>query len=155
MACFTLEREIGAPIERVFDASCDFRRAPEHIERIVHTEVLTDGPTRLGTRFRETRAMFGKEHTEEMEVVAFAPNQSYALGCESHGCRYHTELRFEPTGGERAGTKLSMTFQAEPLTLAAKVMSVLMRPMLKSCMKEMNHDLDDLKRVLEAPQAVG
>ena len=109
-------------------------------------EMLTDGPVGLGTRFRETRVMFKREATEEMEVTAFDAPHSYSLGCENHGCRYRTEFRFAPNG---SGTDLEMTFGAEPLTKTAKVMSFLMKPMMKTMMKHCSKDLEDLKAAVE------
>ena len=146
MASITIERSIEAPAERVFQAATDFAGAPERIAGILRMEVLTEGPVGPGTRFRETRKMFGKEATEEMEIVTFEPPRGYAVRAESHGCRYHTEFRFVPEG---SGTRASMVFDAQPVSFMAKVMSVLMRPMLKACAKEMEKDMDDLKRSLE------
>ena len=48
-----------------------------------------------------------------------------------------------------AGSKLEMTLEAEPQTLLAKGMGVVFRGMIKSCMKEMDKDLDDLKAAAE------
>ena len=42
-----------------------------------------------------------------------------------------------------------MTFDAEPQTFFAKMMGVVFRRMIKSCMREMDKDLDDLKAVAE------
>jgi hypothetical protein len=96
--------------------------------------------------------MFKREATEEMEVTAFDPPRSYTLGCESCGCRYSTVMRFTPRG---AGTDVAMTFEATPLTTFAKVMSPLMKPMVKSCLKQVAKDLDDLKASVEGPAATG
>ncbi len=124
----------------------DLRSAAERIRGIKKLEVLGDGPIGVGTRFRETRVMFKRECTEEMEIVSFDPPRSYAVGCESHGCRYRTEFRVTTSG---SGSELEMTFGAEPQTFFAKMMGVLFRGMIKSCMKEMDKDLDDLRAVAE------
>jgi carbon monoxide dehydrogenase subunit G len=152
MLQFTLEKHIAAPPARVFAAASDFQNAPQRIRGIERVEMLTSGPVGVGTRFKETRVMFKKEATEEMEVTAFDPPRSYTLGCESCGCRYSTVLRFTP---KDAGTDVSFTFEAVPLTSIAKVMSFLMKPMIKSSLKMIARDLDDLKASLEGPAASG
>lgn len=143
----TVERQVDAPPEAVFRVASDFAKAPERIRGIVKVEMLTNGPVGKGTRFRETRKMFGREATETMEVTEFEPPRRYVLGAESHGCRYRAELAFEPQGG---GTRMRMIFGAEPLTFFAKVMSVLMRPMMKKMVAECGRDLDDIKQSVES-----
>jgi uncharacterized membrane protein len=138
---------IRAPVERVFDSAIDLRNAPGRIKGIKKLEVLDDGPIRVGTRFRETRVMFGREATEEMKVTALERPQMYAVGCESHGCRYHSEFHFRPIA---EGTEVAMTFRGEPQTLFAKIIGFLMAPMAKSIMKICAQDLEDLKKSLEA-----
>ena len=143
----TVRERIAAPPEKVFAVASDFAGAAERIDGILRVEMLTPGPLAVGTRFRETRKMFGKEASEEMTVVELDAPRRYVLLAESHGSRYRSELRFEPEG---AGTEIVMTFRGEPLTLAAKVMSVLMKPMLESMVKLCARDLADLKRWIEA-----
>lgn len=140
------ERWIDAPVEDVWQASSDFAHCADYISGISKTEVLTDGPVGMGTRYRETRVMFGKEATEEMEVVAFEPPRRYALQAESHGSRYYSELLFEERDG---GTQVTMIFQGTPVTFMAKLVSFLMRPFMKKIMQGCAEDLDDLKRHLE------
>ena len=142
----TVRERIAASPEKVFAAASDFGNAAKMIPGILRTEVLTPGPVGVGTRFRETRKMFGKEATEEMTVAEFEPPRRYVLLAESHGSRYRSELRFEPDG---AGTEVVMSFRGEPLTAVAKVMSVLMKPMMKSMSKLCAKDLADLKRSIE------
>lgn len=149
---FTVDRHIAAPPEVVFARATDFRRAPEFITSIVRMEILTSGPIGAGTRFRETRLMFGREATEEMTVTVFEPPKRYTLSAESHGSRYHTELSFVPDG---QGTRITMTFQGTPVTFMARVMSVLMRPMMKSAAKMCAKDLDDIKTAVERDRGQG
>lgn len=146
MAGISVRRHIAAPPEIVFARAADFEHAAEHIGGIVKIEMLTDGPIGVGTRFKETRVMFGKEHAEEMELIDFDPPRRYALEAHGCGCRYHTEFRFTPKGG---GTEIEFTFDAMPLTFFAKVMSFMMRFMMKSCVKMVEQDLADLKSAIE------
>jgi hypothetical protein len=142
----TCKRFVRAPQHVVFAAASDLRGAPQRIPAILKLDVLTDGPIRAGTRFRETRKMFGREATEEMEVLTLDAPRSYTVGCESHGCRYHTEFRFAARDG---GTDVEMEFRAEPLTFFAKAMSILMAPLAKQILKECTKDLDSLAAAIE------
>lgn len=150
MATVTTRTHINAPPPIVFQQASDFPRAAERIRGILRIEMLTDGPVRVGTRFKETRMMFKRECTEQMEVSALEPPHHYTLTSNSCGCRYEATLRFTPA---RGGTDVEMTFNAQPLTFFAKLMSFIMRPMMKSCMKLIAQDLDDLKRSIEGASA--
>ena len=146
MAHVTVERTIAAPPERVFAAATDVHRFAEIVPAIEKVEVLTPGPMGVGTRFRETRTLMGRSATEEMTVTAFDPPRSYVVGAESHGCRYRTEFRFEPVG---SGTRMVMDFRAEPLTLMARVLGVLMKLMTKKMAELCAQDLDAIKAHVE------
>jgi uncharacterized protein YndB with AHSA1/START domain len=148
MAGVTLTQQINAPVEAVFQLATDLDGWAGRIKGITKVERLTTGPVGVGTRFRETRKMFGREATEEMEFTAFEPNRRYVLEAQSCGCRYVSEFRFEPAGG---GTRMTMDFRGVPLTFAAKVMSALMGWMMKGAVtKCVQQDIDDLKAAAEA-----
>lgn len=147
MGTLVVERTITAPQEKVFDAFADFRNGHKRIEAITRMEVLTEGPIRKGTRFRETRVMFKKEHTEEMEVVEYTPHSSYTLRCDSCGARYETQIRFEPATSGTTCVSMHMNWTA--LTFLAKLMSPLGRLMMGSLKKCLAKDLDDMARTLE------
>lgn len=132
---------VAAPPEAVFRAATDFAGAPGRISAIKRVTMLTDGPARVGTRFEETREMFGREATETMEVTSLEAPRSVVLAALSHGCRYRSQFRFEPEGD---GTRVTMTFAAEPRTLFAKVMSVLMAAMARRLVEACSRDLRDL-----------
>jgi uncharacterized protein YndB with AHSA1/START domain len=149
------ERHVDAPPERVFALASNFPHAAEHVSGIARVEMLTEGPVGVGTRFRETRVMFGREATEEMEVTAFDPPRSYALGCENHGTRYHSEVRVVPCGDGETGCHLELDFEATPLTLPAKVMTFLMKPMMKRLLGGIGRDLDDIARAATSADATG
>ncbi len=141
MAQLNVKRHIKAPPAIVFRYFADLRNAAGRIKNIHKLDVLTDGPIRQGTKFRETRVVFGREATETMEILAFDAPNSYMVGCESCGCRYRSTFRFKPAAG---GTDVEFTFEVEPLTWMARVMGVLMAPMMKKCMAECAKDVDDL-----------
>lgn len=142
----SVSRTIAAPPAAVYAVSTDVERWAEIVPAIDKIELLTPGPIQVGSRFKETRVMFGRAATEEMEFLEMDEPNRYLLGAESHGCRYRTEYVFEPVA---EGTRLTMTFNAEPLTFLAKIMTVLMKPMLKKMIQMCGKDLDALKAHVE------
>lgn len=153
MAGVGLSIWIAAPVERVFALATDVAHYAEHIAGISDTTLLTPPPVGLGTRFRETRTLFGRAATEEMEFVAFEPDERYTLRSESCGALYLTTFRF---GAEDAGTRLSVEFRAEPRSALVRLLAPLLRRLqggVEGCLRA---DLDDLKRAAEAvPAAAG
>lgn len=146
MAGCTISAQIAAPVAKVFQLASDAPNWAGRIKGITKVEMLTDGPVGVGTRFRETRRMFGKNATEEMEFTAFEPNRGYTLGCQSCGCQYASTFRFEEADG---GTRVTMDFDAKPLLFFAKLMSPLGWLMMGSMKKCIQRDLDDLKALAE------
>ena len=146
MRTFTFSRTVAAPPARVFEVFTDLRNAPGRIKAILKLDVLTDGPVGKGTRFRETRKMFGKEATETMEITDFQPGRSYTVRAESCGARYTTMFAFAPAG---AGTRVDMTFTIESLTFWAKLFSPLMGLMSGVIRKCFEADLADLQAAAE------
>lgn len=142
-----VKQHINRPVEAVFAACTDLRRAPDRISAITKVEILTDGPIGEGTRFRETRIMFRKEASEEMTIVEFVPNDRYVMTAESCGCRYRTTFRFRPVG---EGTEVEMEFLAKPVTLLARIVAPMMFFMSGMVRKCVEQDLKDLKAFLES-----
>jgi hypothetical protein len=141
-----VETEIAAAPARVFAVFTDLAHGPERVRAIEALEVLTPGPVGQGTRFKETRRMFGKSATETMEFVEFEAGKHYTLGAESCGTRYRTSFSFEPAG---AGTRVRMSFEATPLSMAAKMMAPMLGLMTGTLTKAIQSDFDDLKSFCE------
>jgi hypothetical protein len=138
------------PATEVFAVFTDLRRAPERVRGIKHIAVLTDGPMRVGTQFRETRVMFGRDASELMTVTEFTPDRSYAVSATSCGCDFRTEFRFIPTGNR---TRVEMEISSTPTTLMAKLMAPLGVVMARSMKRLCAQELDDLKQAIEMQPA--
>lgn len=152
MGQFVFETQINAPVEKVFALISDIRSAPQRVTAIKKVEVLTDGPIGVGTRFKETRVMFGKEATETMEFTAFDPPRSYTVTAYSCGNHYESTFRCAPEG---QGTKVTMTFVCTPKTFFAKLFSPLgklMSGMIRKCVMK---DLEDLAKAAEGTAMAG
>ena len=138
---------IAAPVEEVFALFTDLEQLPGRVQAIIRIEKLTPGPVGVGTRFRETRVMFGKEATEEMEFVAFEPNRSYTLRAASCGSEYTTVHRFQSEGGR---TLVQLEFGWKAQTFMAKLFSPLAFLMKGMMRKLLQGDLEAIKVVAEA-----
>lgn len=150
---------IDASQEAVFAAASDFPNAASMIDGINSVEMLSkanDGSEiGLGTRFKESRTMMGKEAVEEMTVTEFDPPRAYTLSAVSCGVKFDcrvTCLEESPgAGGEQSGgCRLSYDIDTQPQTLFAKVVSPIMGVMMKGSMrKAMEKDLADMKEHVE------
>lgn len=147
MTTIHASQHIDAPQQRVFEVFADLRNAPQRIAAIESLELLTDGPIAVGTRFRETRKMFGKAATEEMQISAFDPPRGYSVTADSCGARMESSFRFTPEAG---GTRVDVEFAATPVTFMAKLLSPLSFFFAGTMKKCVMKDVDDLKRVLES-----
>jgi hypothetical protein len=147
---FVLTKQVAAPPSAVFAVFADLEHAPGRVQAIIKLEIVTPGPVGVGTRFRETRKMFGKDCTEEMQITAFDPERSYEVLCQSCGAEYRTVFRFTPNV---AGTRVDVEFGTRALSFFAKVMKpmgFLMKGMMKKCIDQ---DLEDLKKAIETAPA--
>lgn len=148
MTSISSTTRINAPQERVFEVFADLRSAPQRIKSIIRLEVLGDGAIGKGTRFRETRKMFGKEATETMEITQFDSPRSYTVEATSCGTHYVSRFDFKPDGN---ATDVQMTFSATPQTFFAKLMVKMMgKKMAEMCRKMVEKDMTDLKGVIES-----
>jgi uncharacterized membrane protein len=146
-----LQSTVAAPVERVFEAYTDLRGAPGRIEAITSLEVLGDGTVGPGTRFCETRIMFGKERTEELAIGAFEPPHGYTVVGESCGVRFETAFRF--AAGAGGGTTVTMDLTSRPTRWTARLLLPLGWLMAGTMRKAMQKDLDDLRAHLERREA--
>ena len=142
-----VSRQIDAPLNRVFEVFTDLGNAPDRISGIESVELLTDGPMREGTRWKETRQVMGKEATETMWITRFDPPRCYVAEAESCGTHYVSTLSFEEVGGV---TRVTMSFEGKAVTLAGKLLSLPMGLLMKGTVRKMiAQDLEDLGAYLE------
>jgi len=148
MKPITVTQRFEVPAPQAWSLISDLEGAPQRIEGIKKIEILTNGPAGRGTRFRETRVVFGREHSEEMEITEWSPPRSYVLECDSCGCHYRSTMSVRPDGN---GSVVEMNFEAQGMSFFAKLFGWLMGPMMaKQCRKAFEKDLGDLKRAAEA-----
>ena len=78
--------------------------------------MLSDGEIGVGTRFKETRVMFGKESSEIMEITRFAPHDFFTEEARSSGMHYVSNWSFVENEG---CTRVSIDFTGTATTSIA------------------------------------
>lgn len=146
----TVERRIAAPADRVWAALTDIEHGADVIKGIDRIEMLGEGPFGVGTRWRETRRMLGKEATEEMWVTESEPGTRYVVEAESRGMHYTSEFLLTPQGED--ATSVRLTFGAETGEqggLKAALMKAFVTVGAKGAAKALAKDLADIAASLE------
>jgi uncharacterized protein YndB with AHSA1/START domain len=85
MAQYVATRSIAAPVARVFETVAHIDRFQEAIPHITNVEFLTETHSGVGTRFRETRLMRGREASTELEVTEYVPDERVRLVSDAGG----------------------------------------------------------------------
>lgn len=147
MPTCTLIKQVGAPPERVFAFLADMNNWAKSISAIKKIEVLTPGPVGKGTRFKETRVMFGKEATETMEITEWDPPRGHTIEADSCGARFISTISIERSGG---GSTITMHTRTVAQTFLAKLFAPLGYLMMGMMKKAMQKDLDDLAEAINA-----
>lgn len=143
MAGFEQTEWIARPPAAVFQFITDTRNAPRVIPSVQRLEAMTDGPTRVGTRYRETRLVNGKEAQAELEVTGFEPPGRYAVRNVTDGIQTVYTYRFQP---ERDGTRVTLE-----CVVSAGGLKKLMAPIVAAVLKK--EDGDHLARLKTAVEA--
>jgi len=139
---------VAAPPPAVFDYLAEPRHRPQWQPSLRAVEVLTDGPTGVGTRWRD-RTMVGA--APYLEITAMEPPAegrpgSWAEIGRWRGLEAGLTLSFRPVTGDPAATDVSVGFSVTgggPWRVPARVLRLLARPAVRS-------DLRRAGRMLEA-----
>ncbi|MEM7050178.1 MAG: SRPBCC family protein [Acidobacteriota bacterium] len=143
MATITIRRSIAAAPATVFQAVAHIEQFSEAIPHITKVEMLSEVREGVGTRFRETRLMKGREATTELEVTEYEPDQRVRLVADSHGTVWDSLFTVKPEG---AGSVLTLTMEARAYRLLSKLMNPLISGMIK---KAVGEDMDAVKAFCE------
>lgn len=142
----TLETPISASAEKVFSLMTEPDGYVGRISGIRKIERLQQGPVGVGTSFRETREVFGKEHTETLTFTRYEPHRVYSLRSDSNGCQFDSEFVIEPQGD---GVLVRMTTTTSPQGFLARLLTPI-QWLMKGMMRRMlDQDLTDIKLAAE------
>ncbi|WP_347755780.1 SRPBCC family protein [Agrococcus sp. ProA11] len=150
----TLERSIDAPTDAVWRVLTDLEGSEAVLSGVTRIERLAGVGYSIGTRWRETRTMFGRAATEEMEVVGIDEGRSTMIAAEASGMAYRTEFTLEPVEQSDGGpqTLLRMRFSGSYLSPSwlQRVMATLTAKLGMATMRKvMQQDLDDIAAAAE------
>jgi uncharacterized protein YndB with AHSA1/START domain len=147
MATITVSDFVAAPVERVFQLFTDIEHGSAHVSDIKRIEMLTQGPVRRGTRWRETRDTMGVSDSAEMEITSFERNRTYTISHHKAGVQIDTTFWFESAPG---GTKVSVEFELESGGLPPGLLAPLGWAIERKVTQVLSHDLADLKHSVES-----
>ncbi|TQV69882.1 SRPBCC family protein [Exilibacterium tricleocarpae] len=139
----TLIRNIAAPPDVVFNTVADISQYAKAVRQIIRVEFLSETKTGVGTRFRETRMLAGREAATELEVTEFSPNERVRLVADSHGTVWDTVFTVTAQQGQ---TELIAVMEGRAYRLLPKVMNWLIGGMVK---KAVAKDMDLVKAYCE------
>ncbi len=145
-----VSRDVDAAPDRVWEVVTDLERAAERMSAIESIEVLEGpgAPLDVGTRWRETRMMFGKSATEEMVVTDVRDGRSYTTAADGKGAYYTSVISVAPRGA--AGATVSMSLGAEPKGLGSRVLAATIgRLFVGPTTRAIGKDLDDVAAAAE------
>jgi uncharacterized protein YndB with AHSA1/START domain len=147
-ASFSTAVYIELPPQVVFDAMTDLESWKDWMPNFVRVEKLTAGPVGIGTEWRETRKMFGKEATEHFRITRWEPPSRLDVhidGSKRSSVRGEYLFTYELTP-ERRGTNVELTGEIRMGVLWNMLGKVLVGTLKKACHK----DLEALKGHVES-----
>ncbi len=102
---------IGRPVEEVFDFVADERTEPTYNRNMLSSQLITDGPIGVGTRFRGTIRTGRRSMPMDIEYTRFDRPRQIASTTRMSNADFTGTLTFTPTP---AGTRLRWSWQARP-----------------------------------------
>ncbi|MGW4462444.1 SRPBCC family protein [Micromonospora sp. NPDC004704] len=102
MATVAVTRLVQASAEELWRVFTDLPGRSDWLSTISGIEVLTPGPTRVGTVWRESHHLpDGTELLEEFRVEEFSPPHRLTVSSSGVGVDYRTAYTFTPVQGRR------------------------------------------------------
>ena len=146
MTPIIVTRIINESSEVVFATISDIRQFSKALPHVVRFEFLSIVNRGVGTRFRETRLMKGKEATTELEITEYVENDRVRMVADSHGTVWDTIFTVI---SENGCTTLTTRMDARSDKLLPRVMNPLIRGMIA---KAVEQDMDLVKAFCESGQ---
>lgn len=121
MLKFSTDLKVNRPVEKVFAWLTNTENQAKFDKSSLEMEVLTPGPWRTGTQFRELRDLGGRQTEVLSEIAELEPNRCFVIRSKT-GPGWLGTWIFEPEG---SGTRLHWTGQ-----LNMKGFARLLEPMI-------------------------
>ncbi|HET7328323.1 MAG TPA: SRPBCC family protein [Nocardioidaceae bacterium] len=154
MTTVIVRRTAQATPPRVWSVATDIDHWPETMSGIDAVEVIAGSGFDVGTRWRETRTMSGKQVTEEMAVTAMEDGRSYTVESGGRGAHYVSVFSFLPAGN--GATEIELSFTLQPTSAVARMLDRLAAPLTRrTLVNGLQGDLDDVAAVAEGGAGLG
>lgn len=140
-------RRVAAPIEVVWSTIAAFGAYPGSVRSYVGVEYLTTQTGGLEASWRQTRTVFGREHSQVLRIVAWdRPHRLETVAHES-GAGYRTTYQLAALDG---ATQVTVRFEVEATNvLGSLVQRLFGRRLMASTREAMERDLEDLGAAAE------
>ncbi len=145
---FSLDTDFASPPERVFAALTTLDDAGQWMPGFIGLEKLDDRPFGVGTEWRETRKIMGRESTEQLQVTEHDPPRRFAIridgtkGTSGKG-EYLFAYDLAPAGG---GTRVRLDAEIRGggwlMALMGRLFAGSMKKMIAADMEAMRRHVD-------------
>jgi len=139
----TVERSSMASASSIWRVFVELEHAAERISAIQAVEIVKRPDSGLeGTEWLETRLMFGRASTEQMQISHVVEGQLVEVDSSASGCRFVSKMTLQDNGDKRI---IGMSFEAFPTNIFARlIMKFLGAKMLKDISRMIEQDLQDI-----------
>ncbi|MEZ6098766.1 MAG: hypothetical protein R3E01_07335 [Pirellulaceae bacterium] len=134
---------IDAPITRVFQTLANIKEFSKAVPDITNIQFMTEQQYGVGTRFKETRIMNGREATTELQVTELVENERIRIVSDAGGTIWDTVFKVRD---QNAAVVMDMQMDARPYNLAARLFVPMILGMVS---KAVEADMDAVKTYLE------
>lgn len=141
-----VSRTVAAAPEAVFQVVSDAANFAKAVPAIRRVEFLSEIRSGVGTRFRETRVMRGREAVAVMEVTEHSEGERICFRSDAGGAVWNSTFTVAPIDDDR--TRLHLVMKARPYRLLAKLFVPVFRGMVA---KAVASDMDAVKAYCERP----
>jgi len=132
---------INRPVEQVFAFLTDTKNLRTWQSNLVENEQLTEGPLRVGSRFREVRRTGPRNSEIQAEMTVFEPNKRFATKTLTKP-QVTVSYTFDEENG---GTRITYKF----VMITSGFMRLLEPLIAGSMKKDSDSDFEKLKHILE------
>lgn len=146
---FEVKRTVQVPKQKAYEGLLDLDAAQHWMQGLVGINRLDEGPLQVGSQWKETRKMFGKEATEHFEVAELSEPDKIVLRCDgTKGTTGKGEFVFTyllSSSGDQ--TDITLHGEINGLTGIAKFFGKLMAGTFKkACAKDMDALINHLEK---------
>lgn len=143
MAWLVEKRTIQAPIDDVFKAIATVDEFAKAVPQITSVEFVSEKKYGVGTRFKETRIIAGKEATTELEVTELIDNEKIRIVSDTNGTVWDSVFTVNQHDQD---TVLTLEMDANAYKLIPRLINPIIKGMVKKALQD---DMDAIKAFCE------